>query len=361
MNKQAHGSRLSAGILLFLSFFFALFGCATTQKPVVVNFPIRAQADSTPGTSPSQPEAEVQMPPSSLQPAQAPSAQPTPPASAQASPKPAIAVPLTDYNTPDNTPPDSAPQSDKDVQQLVTENNLRFEIHPEQVDYHGGAVVYNFVPNHIYQLFVAPLELSTVVLESGEQVVNAPAAGDTSNFMVACTYDIEDGQQIQRVLVKAVYAGKQTTLSINTNKRSYTFKVLSYDKLFMPLVSFNYPLDLAEKMKQDSTESQNRIMMYGRITDLDFGYTVIAHSVHRPSWMPDRVFNDGKKTYLSFPSASRASYAPVLFEVNEKNERVLLNYRVVGSYYIVDRVLRHAELILDVNEGNIISIIHNED
>jgi type IV secretion system protein VirB9 len=273
-----------------------------------------------------------------------------------------VAVPLTEFRTPDNTPEASPqPQTPQQVEQLVLQNNQLFEIRPEQDDYRGGDVEYNWVPNHIYELFVAPLELSTIVLEPGESVVNAPAAGDTANFMVATTYHIEKEQKIEEVLVKPIYAGKKTTLLINTDKRTYTFRVISYEALFMPLISFNYPLELAEKMKEDAASKENRILMFGRITDLDFAYQIIPHTIHKPAWCPDRVFTDGRKTYFSFPSASRASFAPVLFEVNSRNERVLLNYRVVGSYFIADHRIEHCELVLDVNEGNIIDIVHKED
>jgi type IV secretion system protein VirB9 len=355
-------------LLLFIAAIGILFLCScATEKPVVVNFPIRTEPQGQPGSPPSQPSAEVQLPSQpSTQAAQAVgSPAPAPPAAGtQTAPeaKPAIAVPLTQFNTPDNTPEQPAPKNEKDLENLVVSNNTQFEIVPEQQDYHGGAVQYNYVPNHIYQVFCAPLELTTIILEPGESIVNAPAAGDTSNFMVATSFSVEEGQQRQQVLVKAVYPGKNTTMSVNTSKRSYFFHLISYDKIWMPLVSFSYPLELAEQMKRDSQESQNRVLLYNRISDLDFRYTIVPHSVSRPHWMPDRVFNDGRKTYISFPSASRASYAPVLFEVNSKGEHILVNYRVVSTYYIVDRVLMHFELVLDVNEGNIVTVVHtNED
>ena len=272
-----------------------------------------------------------------------------------------IPVPVTDYNTPDNTPSRPEPSTDKDIENLVTSNNIQFEIKPQNDDYHGGAVIYNYIPQHVYRVFVAPLQLTTVTLEPGENLVSAPAAGDTSNFMVATTLASQDGKPTEQVFIKAVYAGKSTTLAVNTNRRSYFLHLYSYDKLFMPLISFNYPLDLATSIKQQSAQSENNILLWGRVTDLDFAYQIIPHSVHKPAWSPDRVFTDGKKTYISFPSAARASYAPVLFEVNEKNERTLVPYRVIGSMYVADEVIRHAELVLDINEGNIITIIHKQE
>jgi len=344
LGSQHFNGAFSALIVVTLLF---LSSCAT-QKPIVVSFPVPQDSDASQGAKPA---PQVQMPGSTM-----PAATSRPPQAAAP-----IPVPITDYNAPDNTPSQPEPTTDKDIEDLVTSNNIQFEIKPQTEDYHGGAVVYNYIPQHVYRVFVAPLQLTTVTLEPGESLVSAPAAGDTSNFMVATTLASQDGKPTEQVFIKAVYAGKSTTLAVDTNRRSYFLHLYSYDKLFMPLISFNYPLDLATSIKQQSAQSENNILLWGRVTDLDFAFQIIPHSVHKPAWSPDRVFTDGKKTYISFPSAARASYAPVLFEVNEKNERTLVPYRVIGSMYVADEVIRHAELVLDINEGNIITIIHKQE
>ena len=347
----------NTGSIYAILLFSLLFASCATQKPIVVSFP--PQPPDAPPTLPAKSDNTTSSSAANAAPS---TTQPSTQIPATVAPQPApVTVPLVDYKAPDNSPAQTTVSTEKDVQQLVNTNNLQFDVKPQQDDYRGGAVVYNFVPNHIYQLFVAPLELTTIILEPGETLVAPPASGDTSNFMLTTTNGVQDGRPLQQILIKAVYAGKQTTISVNSDRRSYFFHAISYEKLFMPLVSFNYPLDMADKAKQQAAENQNKILMLGRVTDLVFAYQIIPHSVHKPSWMPDRVFNDGRKTYMSFPSASRASYAPVLFEVNEKKERVLCPYRVVGTYYIVDRVLRHAELVLDINEGNIITIVLKEE
>ena len=234
MNPKIRHFTLSPFALTFATFLL-LSSCAT-QKPIVVNFPIPQDS----GTSQAgKPAPQVQMSGSTAQ-------GPTVPATQPAQAANPIPVPVTDYNTPDNTPSQPEPATDKDIENLVTSNNIQFEIKPQNEDYHGGAVIYNYIPNHIYRVFVAPLQLTTVTLEPGETLVSAPAAGDTSNFMVATTLASQDNKPTEEVFIKAVYAGKSTTLAVNTNKRSYFLHLYSYDKLFMPLISFNYPLDLAE-------------------------------------------------------------------------------------------------------------------
>jgi len=267
-----------------------------------------------------------------------------------------VTVPLVDYRPP-NEP--VAPKAPAGAKELVAANNIRFEIRPEEDSYRGGAVVYPYIPNHVYMLFVSPLQLTDIELQPGESIVSPPAAGDTDDFMVGTAESIQEGERVVHVDVKSVYPNKQTTLAIYTDRRTYTFRVMSYENVYMPLVSFEYPLDMAKQMQEAQARAEGHLLMYGKITDLDFGYKIIPHSVNLPHWMPSIVFTDGRRTYIQFASAARASYAPVLFSINSKGERVLVNYRVVGDYYIVDGVLHHAELVLDVNDGNIVTILKN--
>jgi type IV secretion system protein VirB9 len=242
---------------------------------------------------------------------------------------------------------------------LVTSQNSTLEIRPKKEYYRGGAVVYPYLDNHVYQIFTALEQLTNIQLEPGEELVAPPASGNTDVFAVQFSYAQENGRPRANIYIMPYMAGKNTTLFINTNKRTYSFMVYSYNTTFMPLVSFNYPQQLQEAIRQRIENSNNDIAISGSLTNLDFNYVIIPHSPNKPRWMPTLVFNDGSKTYIYFPSAGRASYAPVLFEVNSKNERVIVNYRVKGTYYIVDRVLSQAELVLDVNEGNIITIKRN--
>lgn len=271
-----------------------------------------------------------------------------------------IEIKIIDYKTPEEDSLASAGKTDTTTkpEEVIQRQNITMEVKPTVENYAGGAVVYNYIPNHVYRIYTAPFQITNIVLEPGEKIINAPAAGDTLSFICGTSYFIENGRQRQEILLKAIYPGKKTTLNVATDRRNYTFNVLSLPTTFMPLVSFDYPLDTATELQNITAEKARDIPMAGSITDLDFGYAIIPQSIHQPKWMPSIVFNDGQKTYINFASASRAAYAPVLFEVTDKNKRVLVNYRVKGTYFVVDRVLTRFDLILDVNEGNIISVMH---
>ncbi|NBW42184.1 hypothetical protein EBR25_14525, partial [bacterium] len=69
---------------------------------------------------------------------------------------------------------------------------------------------------------------------------------------------------------------------------------------------------------------------------------------------PVRVFDDGKKTYFQMPNEMSVAEAPVLFLIDEHGEPMLVNYRVKGVYYIVDRLFQRAQM--RVGKEGIVSI-----
>jgi len=84
----------------------------------------------------------------------------------------------------------------------------------------------------------------------------------------------------------------------------------------------------------------------------------------RPRWTPQRVYTDGVKTYIQFPSASFAgSEAPALVSLARdgglfsKPTQELVNYRVIGDRYVVDQVIDRAALISGVGSSQVEVII----
>ena len=77
------------------------------------------------------------------------------------------------------------------------------------------------------------------------------------------------------------------------------------------------------------------------LTQMNFGYQIRTQK-QPPKWTPLRAFDDGKKTYIQLPP--NISINPPLFAQGEHGSTELVNYRVKGDWYIVDRLLDKAEL-----------------
>ena len=86
---------------------------------------------------------------------------------------------------------------------------------------------------------------------------------------------------------------------------------------------------------------------------LNFNYSI---SGDRPSWRPLRAFDDGGRTYIEFPASIAVGEAPPLFLVDGEDTVSLVNYRVRGRYYVVDRIFDAAELRLGAKKQAVVRI-----
>ncbi len=67
-------------------------------------------------------------------------------------------------------------------------------------------------------------------------------------------------------------------------------------------------------------------------------------------------FDDSTKVYIEFPRRLDQGEAPPLFVVGADGGAQLVNYRVRGNYYIVDRLFAAAELRLGEDPQQIVRI-----
>jgi len=77
---------------------------------------------------------------------------------------------------------------------------------------------------------------------------------------------------------------------------------------------------------------------------LNFAYAVSGANV---LWKPIRAFDDGSHVYIQMPPGMKSSEAPALL-VNAGSGTQMVNYRVKGNYYVVDRLVTDAILVSGV-------------
>ncbi|MDE2074966.1 MAG: TrbG/VirB9 family P-type conjugative transfer protein, partial [Alphaproteobacteria bacterium] len=71
-------------------------------------------------------------------------------------------------------------------------------------------------------------------------------------------------------------------------------------------------------------------------------------------------FDDGTHVYIEFPARIDQGEAPPLFVVDPKGNDALVNYRVRGNYYIVDRLFAAAELRLGETPQQVVRITRTD-
>ena len=73
---------------------------------------------------------------------------------------------------------------------------------------------------------------------------------------------------------------------------------------------------------------------------LSFDYKMSYSIFRKPVWLPTRVYDDGRRTYIQMNETVLHTQSPVLF--NNKNERI--NYRVDKNLIIIDELIEKVTL-----------------
>lgn len=72
------------------------------------------------------------------------------------------------------------------------------------------------------------------------------------------------------------------------------------------------------------------------------------------------MFDDSRKVYIQFPTRLDQGEAPPLFVVGRDGKSQLVNYRMRGNYYVVDRLFALAELRLGDKDQDVVRIARND-
>ena len=214
--------------------------------------------------------------------------------------------------------------------------------------------VYPYTPGALYRIYAAPEQVSDIGLQLGEELT-AISAGDTVRWVVGdTTSGADEGKQVH-VLVKPMAPGLKTNLVITTDRRTYHLALESTEKTSMAAVSWTYPQDRLIALKRQNAQADAaRPIDQGLVLEqLRFRYSIAGDN---PPWRPVRAFDDGNKVYIEFPARIDQGEAPPLFVVGPTGENELVNYRVRGKYYIVDRLFGAAELRLGQSPQQIVRI-----
>ncbi len=249
---------------------------------------------------------------------------------------------------------------DSDPLIRVTEANTEAMREPSKSGYINAIQVYPFSEGALYRLYAAVNQVSDIALQPGEKLV-AVSAGDTVRWIVGDTTSGEGSTTRVHILVKPIADALKTNLVITTERRSYHLELESTDGTYMSQLSWTYPADELLAIRKQNTELaslSDDIPIEGAesFDNLNFRYRIEG----RASWTPSRVFDDGHKVYIQFPDSLPQGEAPPLFVQGSKGVPALVNYRVKGNTYIVDRLFAVAELRLGTKPQAIVRITRTD-
>jgi len=237
------------------------------------------------------------------------------------------------------------------------------KVGPSQASFMGAIQVYEYKHGDIYQIYAAPEQVTDIALEPGEKLISV-SAGDTVRWKLGDTRSGSGLNSQVHILVKPLAADIKTNLIILTSKRTYYAQLEARPDSYMPAIAWHYESDfvevhspvIAKYASLDKTASPPDIET-PRVEQLDFDYKIKGD---RPAWRPVRAFDDGQKVYIQFPEDISRSEAPPLFVLSEAGESTLINYRVKGRYYVVDRLFDRAELRIGEKKQKTVRIIRDK-
>lgn len=194
----------------------------------------------------------------------------------------------------------------------------------------------------------SPLEVCDIELQAGE-VVRDVLVGDTVRWKVEPATSGAVGGQAIHLIVKPSEPGLVTSMVVTTSRRTYHIQLKSAAKQYMARVGFEYPEDIGSKLADINARLGSDTIPGAGISaeQLNFGYSVSGSA----SWRPTRVYSDGVKTYIQFPSSLSGQDAPVLFVVSGGQNRIV-NYRLKDDMMVVDYQIDTAILVSGVGFWN---------
>ena len=222
---------------------------------------------------------------------------------------------------------------------------------PARDTYVGAVQVYPWSEGALYRLYTAPEQVSDIALQAGESLVSV-AAGDTARWVIGDTASGSGAARRTHILVKPSAAGLKTNLVIATDRRVYHVEVESSARAAMASISWTYPEDALLALQRATAEEP---VASGLAVDtLNFNYRIEGDN---PPWRPLRAFDDGAHVFIEFPPSLPQGEAPPLFVRGDKGGAELVNYRLKGRDYVVDRLFSAAELRLGEKRQQVVRII----
>jgi type IV secretion system protein VirB9 len=206
-------------------------------------------------------------------------------------------------------------------------------------------------------LYCKPLRICDIELEAGEGVLNV-ALGDSERWIASKMESGAEDARRAHVVVKPTEFDLSTNLVITTDRRVYHLGLISSLEEtggYFRSVRFYYPQDTVERWsdaaaaaREGASREREREVAHLPLVSpegLNFGYRIDGDRV---PWRPVQAFDDGTRVFIQMPGAMSATEAPALFVVTGDKEQALVNYRLRGRYFVVDKLFAEAALVLGV-------------
>jgi type IV secretion system protein TrbG len=223
-----------------------------------------------------------------------------------------------------------------------------------------GYVLYPYGEGSQPVLDCASLRTTDIQLQAGETITDV-SMGDTERWMATPASSGDPRQPVPHLAVKPQQPGIETNLTIYTTKHIYHLLLRSRGHA-MQEVEFYYPDELLAAMNDADTaaaksKAESAVDPLGdgtqggvvKVAAVDPAQLNFAYRIEGPNvpFRPIRAFDDGRHVYVQMAPGMKTSEAPALL-IAAGGGTQMVNYRVEGNYYVVDRLFNQAILVSGV-------------
>jgi len=202
-----------------------------------------------------------------------------------------------------------------------------------------AAMVFDFHRDWVFEVFASPLRLTAIILEPGERVTEPPFVADSERWIIGAGVGTENGLPVQHIYVKPVKHGLESSMIVNTDRRTYFLHLRSFQTLHMPMVRWRHPgsmpmtlLPAAHAAAAGTPAPAHAGAPQGLAVDPAAVSMAFRISGGRREWRPETVLHDGRHTFIVFPHSVLTGEFPPIFA----NRRDVANFRVEGRVAAVD-------------------------
>lgn len=200
----------------------------------------------------------------------------------------------------------------------------------------GVEVRFPYMKEHLYKIYLQEGFITDIKLGKDERI-RYVGGGDTVRWKIDNVTVGEGSEAEAHLFIKPLKNGLSTNIVINTDKRMYQL-ILESGYGYNPMVSWTYPKSDIDVMAEE------RHADYATIdpSSLKFGYSI---SDRKYKWSPEDVFRSDRKTYLKMKSEITDTELPAFFALDDDGKPILVSYRFVDGYFIIDRLVDEGLLV----------------
>ncbi len=202
-----------------------------------------------------------------------------------------------------------------------------------------------------------PLRSTDIQLQGGETITDV-VMGDSERWQATPAASGDPRNPVPHVALKPQLPAIRTNLAIYTTRHIYHLTLRSRPGHSVEQVAFYYPDELLDAMKDaDRAASQAQMartadaggVVVASLKSLDPAALNFAYKIEGASvpWRPVRAFDDGTHVYIQMPPGMKTADAPALL-IAASSGNQMVNYRVRGNYYVVDRLFDDAMMVAGV-------------